>query len=136
MHRWGRNIEVPSEDPFLAGQLGAAMVRGLQGSAQDSEYVIIITQKITNNNNNTNNDIKITIAITNNMFRFVKLLASIKHFTAYSLENSDGHNRFGFNPNISLRDMAESYLPAFKATIVQGGVLGMMCSYVRTMHTI
>ena len=28
---WGRNFETYSEDPFLAGQLGAAFVAGLQG---------------------------------------------------------------------------------------------------------
>jgi beta-glucosidase len=31
--RWGRTDETMGEDPFLNGKLGAAMVRGLQGSA-------------------------------------------------------------------------------------------------------
>lgn len=31
--RWGRVDETPGEDAFLAGRIGAAMVRGLQGSA-------------------------------------------------------------------------------------------------------
>ncbi|MAY75928.1 MAG: glycosyl hydrolase, partial [Phycisphaerae bacterium] len=30
--RWGRGHETYGEDPFLAGELGVAMVRGLQGS--------------------------------------------------------------------------------------------------------
>ena len=30
--RWGRGHETYGEDPFLSGQLGVAMVRGLQGS--------------------------------------------------------------------------------------------------------
>lgn len=34
--RWGRVDETLGEDPFLVGRLGAAMVRGLQGSADGS----------------------------------------------------------------------------------------------------
>lgn len=60
--------------------------------------------------------------------KYVKIAASLKHFSAYSMENSDGANRFGFDPTISARDVAESYLPMFKAGIVDGGALGMMCS--------
>lgn len=112
--RWGRSLEVPSEDPMVAGTLGASMIQGLQQG------------------------------MLNNDSQYVKLLASVKHFTAYSMEDSDGKTRFGFDPQISLRDMAESYLPAFQAAIVNGGyydltvvvcslvslgVLGMMCSY-------
>ena len=40
--RWGRVDETMGEDPFLVGRLGAAMVRGLQGSSDgtiDSEHV-------------------------------------------------------------------------------------------------
>lgn len=33
--RWGRGQETYGEDPFLAGQLGAAFVRGMQGSHPD-----------------------------------------------------------------------------------------------------
>ena len=28
--RWGRNVEVPSEDPFHSGQYGVSYTRGLQ----------------------------------------------------------------------------------------------------------
>src|SRR5205085_8929973 len=34
--RWGRIAESAGEDPYLAGVLGAAMVRGFQGAALDS----------------------------------------------------------------------------------------------------
>ena len=100
--RWGRNIEVGSECPFVSGALGAAMIQGLQATG-DSEYV--------------------------------KLLASIKHFSVYSMESSDGANRSGFDPTVAKRDMSESYLPAFKAAIVDGGCLGMMCSYTSVNGT-
>ena len=65
----------------------------------------------------------------------VKLLASIKHFSVYSMEGSDGASRQGFDPNTTLRDMAESYLPAFRAAISEGGALGMMCSYTSVNGT-
>ena len=41
--RWGRTDETMGEDPFLNGRLGAAMVRGLQGSADgtvDEKHVL------------------------------------------------------------------------------------------------
>jgi beta-glucosidase len=82
------------QDPFLAGELATAWIRGVQGD--DPKYV--------------------------------KIAASIKHFSVYSMEASGGANRKGFDPNVTARDVAESYLPMFKAGIVDGGALGMMCS--------
>eukprot|EP00656_Telonema_subtile_P003873 TRINITY_DN11753_c0_g1_i1.p2 TRINITY_DN11753_c0_g1~~TRINITY_DN11753_c0_g1_i1.p2 ORF type:complete len:344 (-),score=89.66 TRINITY_DN11753_c0_g1_i1:1473-2504(-) len=101
--RWGRNIEVPTEDPFAASVLAQHVVKGLQGAGDESNYT--------------------------------KLLASIKHFSVYSMENSDGLGRFGFDPTVSVRDMAESYLPAFTGAIKGGHVLGMMCSYTSVNGT-
>ncbi len=43
------------------------------------------------------------------------------------MESSDGKQRQGFNANISAFTMADSYLPAYRAGIVEGGALGMMC---------
>ena len=117
--RWGRNIEVPSEDPYLSGRVGVEMVRGIQEGDDDDGRGGVGDEEVTVGSGGGGGGGK----------GFVKLLASIKHFTAYSMENSDGKNRLGFDPTISLRDMSESYLPAFKAAIVEGGVLGMMCSY-------
>jgi beta-glucosidase-like glycosyl hydrolase len=102
--RWGRSLEVPTEDPYLAGQLGAQWTNGVQGEGEDPNG-------------------------------YVKILGSLKHFSVYSLENSDGQNRFGFNPTVALRDMGESYLPAFKAGIVEGKAHGMMCSYTSVNGT-
>jgi len=111
--RWGRNIEVGSECPFVSGRLGAALIQGIQGSALGTP-------------------VGVGAADTSNR---VKLLASIKHFSVYSMEGSDGANRYGFDPNVTLRDMAESYLPAFRAAITDGGALGMMCSYTSVNGT-
>lgn len=38
--RWGRGQETYGEDPFLTGQIGAAFVRGLQGS--DTDYMKVV----------------------------------------------------------------------------------------------
>ena len=35
--RWGRNVEVPSEDPFHSGEYGVAYTKGLQWG-NDSNY--------------------------------------------------------------------------------------------------
>ena len=100
--RWGRELEVPSEDPTLAGKLAASMTRGLQ-EGEDPKYV--------------------------------KLLGALKHFTAYSMEHSNGKDRGGFSPTISKHDMSDSYLPAFRIGIEEGGALGIMCSYTTVNGT-
>ena len=92
--RWGRVLEVPSEDPTLAGALAAAMTRGIQEG---------------------------------NDTRYVKLLGALKHFTAYSMEHSDGMDRQGFSPNISKHDMADSYLPAY---VMNTFLVGVMSRHV------
>ena len=45
----------------------------------------------------------------------VKIAACCKHFYGYSLEDSDGFTRHNFDARISKRDLAETYLPAFRA---------------------
>jgi beta-D-xylosidase 4 len=109
--RWGRNEEVPSEDPFLSGKVGAAMTRGIQGQATATTY----------------------------KSKYVLLLGALKHVTAYSVENwqddtggpKNGtiYSRFGFNANISRHDLAETYLEQFRIAMSESQPLGMMCSY-------
>lgn len=43
--RWGRVDETFGEDPFLIGELGAAMIRGYQGSGLDDPTAILATAK-------------------------------------------------------------------------------------------
>ena len=43
--RWGRVSETFGEDPYLIGELGAAMVRGYQGSGPDDPTGILATAK-------------------------------------------------------------------------------------------
>ena len=93
---------MPSEDPFHSGQYGVAYTKGLQWG---------------------------------NDTRYTKAIGALKHYTIYSVENSGG----GGTPNaskrgsdyfkIGLKDIEETYLPAFKAPVVEAKSLGYMCSY-------
>ena len=52
----------------------------------------------------------------------------LKHFSAYSLEDSDNVTRFAFDARVTERDLNDTYWPAFLAG-VRAGASGMMCSY-------
>jgi beta-glucosidase-like glycosyl hydrolase len=90
--RWGRNDEVPSEDPLLAGEYAKHYTQGMQ--QRDSQG-------------------------------YLKMHASIKHFTAYSVEA----NRQAFNGNIDTFNLHDTYLPAFEKGVREGQSGGAMCSY-------
>ncbi len=94
--RWGRGQETYGEDPYMAGQMGMAVVRGLQGP-EESEYD--------------------------------KLHACAKHFAVHS---GPEWNRHEYNAeNIALRDLRETYLPAFKDLVQKANVKEIMCAYNR-----
>jgi beta-glucosidase-like glycosyl hydrolase len=59
----------------------------------------------------------------------VQIVACCKHFVANSLEDWNGHTRHNFDANISKADLANYYLPAFRACVMEGKSLGIMCSY-------
>lgn len=93
--RWGRGQETFGEDPVLTGELGSAMVRGLQG--EDPHYL--------------------------------KTAACAKHYAAHSGPEQDRH---GFDATPSLKDLFETYLPAFQR-LVETGVESVMGAYNRTL---
>lgn len=101
--RWGRNGEGGPEDPYLMSQLGLAWTLGLQRGdpAVESEA------------HNT----------------FTLVAATLKHFDANSLEDSDGFTRHTMDANISNQLLSDYYWPAFRAPIREAGALGVMCSY-------
>lgn len=102
--RWGRNQEVPGEDPMLTGNYAANFVQGLQGEYHTS------LPKIMDPNH-------------------TMILGCCKHFVANSLESWHGNTRHNFDAEVPLRDMADYYLPAFKGCVMEGKVKGIMCSY-------
>eukprot|EP00475_Leptophrys_vorax_P031390 TRINITY_DN47558_c0_g1_i1.p1 TRINITY_DN47558_c0_g1~~TRINITY_DN47558_c0_g1_i1.p1 ORF type:complete len:741 (-),score=242.52 TRINITY_DN47558_c0_g1_i1:86-2308(-) len=61
--------------------------------------------------------------------RYVKAIATLKHFDAYSLENYEGVDRHHFDANVSAADFVQTYFPAFKSGVVDGQVKSIMCSY-------
>ena len=67
--------------------------------------------------------------------RFLLAAATLKHLTAYSLEDWSPSGNFSdhtftrqtFDANVSLRDLNDTYLPAFRTAVVEGGAVGVMC---------
>lgn len=60
--------------------------------------------------------------------RYLKLVATAKHFVVHSGPEPDRH-RFNATPND--RDFVETYLPHFKKTIQEADVYSVMCAYNR-----
>jgi beta-glucosidase len=61
--------------------------------------------------------------------RYLKVVSTVKHFAVHSGPEPERH---GFDAVVSERDLQETYLPAFRATIVEGRAEGVMCAYNRT----
>ncbi len=60
--------------------------------------------------------------------RYLKTAACAKHFAVHSGPEKERHH---FNARVSEKDLAETYLPAFR-DVVEAGVDGIMCAYNRT----
>lgn len=58
--------------------------------------------------------------------RYYKVVATAKHFAVHSGPESERHR---FNTNVSEYDLRETYLPAFKVSVVEGKVASLMCAY-------
>ncbi len=56
----------------------------------------------------------------------LRAVATSKHFAVHSGPEPLRH---GFNVNVRPRDLEETYLPAFRATVVDGHVQSVMCAY-------
>ena len=56
----------------------------------------------------------------------LRAVATSKHFAVHS---GPEQLRHGFNVDPSARDLEETYLPAFRATVTEGQVQSVMCAY-------
>src|SRR3977135_834073 len=61
--------------------------------------------------------------------RYLKVVATPKHFAVHSGPEPQRH---GFDSMAVERDLRETYLPAFRATVVEGKADSVMCAYNRT----
>ena len=61
--------------------------------------------------------------------KYFKVIATPKHYAVHSGPEPQRHS---FDAKASERDMRETYLPAFRATIVEGKAYSVMCAYNRT----
>ena len=101
--RWGRNMEVPGEDPTLTGQYAASFVRGLQGASQQGDGEPPRGRHT--------------------------VLGCCKHFIANNLESWGGFTRHNVDARVPLRDLADYHLLPFEACVKEGRSKAVMCSY-------
>lgn len=69
--------------------------------------------------------VQFTKGLQGNHPRYLKTVATPKHFAVYNQET----NRFANNAIVPMRMLREYYLPAFEACIVQGKAASIMTSY-------
>ena len=56
----------------------------------------------------------------------LRAVATSKHFAVHSGPETMRH---GFNVDVAPRDLEETYLPAFRATVIEGHAQSVMCAY-------
>ena len=61
--------------------------------------------------------------------RYFKVIATPKHYAVHSGPEPERH---AFDAKSTERDLRETYLPAFRATILEGKAYSVMCAYNRT----
>lgn len=58
--------------------------------------------------------------------KYLKVNSTVKHFAVHSGPEPERHS---FDARISPKDLRETYLPAFRATILDAKATGVMCAY-------
>lgn len=99
--RWGRNIEVPGEDPILSGEYAVAFVKGMEAAPEDPYHLqasACCKHYVAN---------------------------EMEHAT----ENGVTWTRHNISEPVSMQDLVDSYMLPFQACVEKGRVSGLMCSY-------
>ena len=100
--RWGRNIEVPGEDPMQVGEYAEWFVKGFEQAPEDDGRHIQASACCKHYAAN-----------------------SMEHTT----EGGQTHTRHDFSATITQQDLVDSYLKPFQSCVEKGKVSGLMCSY-------
>ena len=58
--------------------------------------------------------------------KYLKVVSTPKH---YAVHSGPEPGRGGFNVNVSPHDLEDTYLPAFRATVIEGHAGSVMCAY-------
>eukprot|EP00036_Acanthoecidae_sp_10tr_P011461 CAMPEP_0182926670 /NCGR_PEP_ID=MMETSP0105_2-20130417/12199_1 /TAXON_ID=81532 ORGANISM="Acanthoeca-like sp., Strain 10tr" /NCGR_SAMPLE_ID=MMETSP0105_2 /ASSEMBLY_ACC=CAM_ASM_000205 /LENGTH=895 /DNA_ID=CAMNT_0025064571 /DNA_START=14 /DNA_END=2701 /DNA_ORIENTATION=+ len=100
--RWGRNIEVPSEDPYHSGEYAEFYVKGMEQNPEDPNHIMASAcckHYVANSMDGT---------------------TSLSH---------EHHDRNHYDATISQQDLIDSYMVPFQSCVEKGKVSGLMCSY-------
>merc|ERR1719420_1168506 len=100
--RWGRNIEVPGEDPYLTGEYAEHFVKGFQEAPEDPGHIqasACCKHYVANEMDGT------------------------------TQKDGEHHDRNHFDEKISMQDLVDSYMKPFQACVEKGRVSSLMCSY-------
>ena len=119
--RWGRNQEVPGEDPVAVGQYAASFIRGLQGAdgvdkthllaASTAKHFLVY-------------DFEGYEPRTDDMPRPASAVC----------DTPGGCQRWNMDAYPPQRDFDGYYLPPFERAIKDAGVRSVMCSYVSCFY--
>jgi len=60
--------------------------------------------------------------------KYLKTVSTVKHYAVHSGPEPERHS---FDAVVSKHDLEDTYLPAFRTTIVDAGATGVMCAYNR-----
>lgn len=103
------------EDPFLTSQMIRELIHGLQ-NVSDPTYIkvafpfLLISPFLFFIHEEMN-------FLTWNQSQKQKLLATCKHYAAYSLEEWEGIQRHEFEAQVSPTDLDQTYFPAFEVIL-------------------
>jgi beta-glucosidase len=66
--------------------------------------------------------------------KHTQIVGTCKHFVANSMENWYNYSRHNYDAMVSKADLADYYFPAFKACVMEGEAMSIMCSYASPKH--